>query len=278
MILEKYQLSSKDDQIFSIISRLIRISLNNSSKILLQTIDQQTFNELDIDQYLSRHRSLIRNQQSINSYTIQLTFDDNESNILFIFLKKIFNSNLVASMMEDYLRQNCPKNIRIVKEKSSAAAVSSSSSIVTRPLFGRGRGKQEINYLTNSNSFSRRLPPTTDEHRSSLSQRFNSIQNDDERDKSLIYPYRKSFNNEQLSFLLGPGKERIIQRNFKDILPYLPLNSCRVNSIEQGKEIELILYEILPNMLNIQSMNIKTDLSLMICSSAAEKIFEESLF
>ncbi len=77
-ILEKYNLSSKDPRTFSLISRLIKLSLRNSSKIIVQTINKQTITDQFIDQWLDQHRSLLKNYQLINSYTVELTFDDDE--------------------------------------------------------------------------------------------------------------------------------------------------------------------------------------------------------
>lgn len=49
-----------------------------------------------------------------------------------------------------------------------------------------------------------------------------------------------------------------------------------MKTIEQGKEIEKFLYSILPDSLNIDVLTIPDDLSLIICSSAAENIFQQS--
>ena len=188
------------------------------------------------------------------------------------FLEKCLNEmDLVASMMEDYLRENCPKNVLIKKELPEKEK---RSSFGDRPLFGRGRGKQEMNRLMNSNSFSRRLP-ANEEDRFVFSQRLHSLRRSP-IDDELNYSYRKSFSNEQLSYLHGPGKERIVERNSKDILPYLSLGYCRVKTSEQGKDIEQFLHEILPKDLTVQPLNMKKDFSLIVCSSAAQKLFEES--
>lgn len=45
---------------------------------------------------------------------------------------------------------------------------------------------------------------------------------------------------------------------------------------QQGNEIEKRLYSILPKKLNIELVQINQDLSLLICSSAAEFIFQQS--
>ena len=45
---------------------------------------------------------------------------------------------------------------------------------------------------------------------------------------------------------------------------------------QQGYEIEKRLYSILPKKLNIELVQIHHDLSLLICSSAAELIFQQS--
>jgi hypothetical protein len=51
-----------------------------------------------------------------------------------------------------------------------------------------------------------------------------------------------------------------------------------VKTNEQGKHIENELYSILPETLNIELIKIPNDLSLLICSSAAEEIFQQSNF
>jgi hypothetical protein len=77
-ILEKYHFSSKDDRIFSFISRLIKLSLSNSSKLILQTINKQNITDQLINQWLDQHQCLLKSQKLLNSYTIELTFDDDE--------------------------------------------------------------------------------------------------------------------------------------------------------------------------------------------------------
>jgi hypothetical protein len=49
-----------------------------------------------------------------------------------------------------------------------------------------------------------------------------------------------------------------------------------VKNTEQGKEIEKQLYSLLPNSLNIELLKIDNDLSLIVCSAAAEDIFQQS--
>jgi hypothetical protein len=49
-----------------------------------------------------------------------------------------------------------------------------------------------------------------------------------------------------------------------------------VKNTEQGKEIEKQLYSLLPNSLNIELLKIDNDLSLIVCSPAAEDIFQQS--
>ncbi len=51
-ILQKYNLSSKDYRTFSLISRLIKLSLTNPTKIIVQTIKKQTIPDQFIDQWL----------------------------------------------------------------------------------------------------------------------------------------------------------------------------------------------------------------------------------
>ena len=166
-------------------------------------------------------------------------------------------------MMEDLIKENSSKYVSIVKDPSLSSS---------RPPLGRGRGKQQMNYF--SSTFSLRRP--LNENKLIFSSRLNSMQNPitTDRDNFIQYSYRKPFTNEHLSYLLGPGRERI----GNDILPYLSLGYCRVKSIEQGKEIEQFLYDILPDSLDIQVLKIKEDLALVVSSSAAEKFFEESSF
>jgi hypothetical protein len=77
-ILKKYNLSSKDEQTFQLISRLIQLSLSNSSKIIVQTINGENITDYLIDQWLDQHKSLLKNQKLINSKTVEFTFDDDE--------------------------------------------------------------------------------------------------------------------------------------------------------------------------------------------------------
>jgi hypothetical protein len=45
---------------------------------------------------------------------------------------------------------------------------------------------------------------------------------------------------------------------------------------QQGKDIEKRLYSILPKKLNIDLVQINDNLALLICSAAAELIFQQS--
>ena len=60
------------------ISRLIKLSLENPSKIMVQTMNRQTITDQLIDGWLDQHRSLLKSHKLINSYTVELTFDDDE--------------------------------------------------------------------------------------------------------------------------------------------------------------------------------------------------------
>jgi hypothetical protein len=83
----------------------------------------------------------------------------------------------------------------------------------------------------------------------------------------------------QLCYLLGPGRQHIIEQDHSQILSCLPSGYCRLTNIEQGKTIEKQLYSILPERLNIELVKINDDdLALFICSSAGEKIFQQSKF
>lgn len=116
--------------------------------------------------------------------------------------------------------------------------------------------------------------------------------------QSLInYFYRKKFNDQevcikfdfklteffilffayQLCYLLGPGRKFITENDQCKILPFLPSGYCQLMSVEQGKDIEKELYSILPQEINIQNVTFHNNLSLLICSSAAESIFEQSI-
>ncbi|CAF0869430.1 unnamed protein product [Rotaria sp. Silwood1] len=101
------------------------------------------------------------------------------------------------------------------------------------------------------------------------------------KDKSPVtttmnYFYTKQFNDQHLCYLLGPGRKNITENDQCQILSCLPSGYCRLTNIEQGKDIEKRLYSILPNTLNIETVKIDTHLSLIICSSAAEYIFQEN--
>ena len=81
----KYNLSSKDDRTFPLVSRLIQLSLTNSSKIILQTINGQNISDRLINQCLDQHQSLLKTHKLINANTVQLTFDDDEGIHKYIF-------------------------------------------------------------------------------------------------------------------------------------------------------------------------------------------------
>jgi len=99
------------------------------------------------------------------------------------------------------------------------------------------------------------------------------------KEKPLItYIYNKPFIDEHLCYLLGPGRKLIIEKDQCQILSCLSLGYCKVKNNEQGKEIEKQLYSILPETLNIDIINIDNHLSLIICSSIAEYIFQQSNF
>lgn len=80
----------------------------------------------------------------------------------------------------------------------------------------------------------------------------------------------------QLCYLLGPGRKQIVDKDQCEIIPYLPSGCCRSQSVEQGKEIEKQLHSIIPPSLSIDIVKIKEDLALLICSSAAENLFQQS--
>jgi hypothetical protein len=99
------------------------------------------------------------------------------------------------------------------------------------------------------------------------------------KEKPLItYIYKKPFIDEHLCYLLGPGKRFIIEKDQCQILSCLTSGYCKVKNDEQGKDIEKQLYSILPDKLNINIVNIDNHLSLIICSSIAEYIFQQSNF
>ena len=212
-------------------------------------------------------------------------------------------------MMENYLRQhhsrtakilqNLPTNLLEKESKSTEKKISSE-----RVLFGRGRGRSQMNQ-SNSNGFSRRLGPSlpTTEKKFLFSHRLNStdnlssppIENEQNRESKtsfvlrgyktksasptfINYPYNEPFTNEQLCYLLGPGKKEIIEKDHCQILPFLSLNYCRVKTIEQGKSIEKQLYSLLPKRLDTKLVKTNDAFALLICSSAAENIFQQSKF
>ncbi|CAF0967945.1 unnamed protein product [Rotaria sordida] len=90
------------------------------------------------------------------------------------------------------------------------------------------------------------------------------------------YVYKKEFNDQQLSYLLGPGRKNLNENDQCQIFPCLPSGYCRVKNIEQGKDIEKQLYSILPHTFNIETVKVDDHLALIICSSAAEFIFQQS--
>ena len=80
----------------------------------------------------------------------------------------------------------------------------------------------------------------------------------------------------QLCYLLGPGRKHIVDKDQCEIIPYLPSGCCQSQNIEQGKEIEKQLHSIIPPTLHADLVKIKEDLALLICSSAAENLFQLS--
>jgi hypothetical protein len=56
----------------------------------------------------------------------------------------------------------------------------------------------------------------------------------------------------------------------------LPSGYCRVTNIQQGKEIEKRLYSLLPEKLNTEVVKTNDSLALLIYSSEAENIFQQS--
>lgn len=172
-------------------------------------------------------------------------------------------------MMENFIKTTSSKSLLIVKDPSKDLLDKERSSSSSRPAVGRGRGRQQTIHFSTPH-----LPPTANPVM--ISSSVNSIDRISRKD-SINYPYRKAFTTEHLSYFLGPGRKKILQRYPTEILSYLSLAYCRVNSIEQGKEIEQFLFDILPDSLNMRTLNMKEDLSLLVSSSAAEKIFEQSL-
>ncbi|CAF3313561.1 unnamed protein product [Rotaria socialis] len=90
------------------------------------------------------------------------------------------------------------------------------------------------------------------------------------------YIYKKQFTDQNLCYLLGPGKEHIVENDQCQILAFLPSGYCRSANIEQGKDIEKRLYSILSDTLNIETLKINNHLALLVCSPAAEYIFQQS--
>ncbi|CAF4053246.1 unnamed protein product [Rotaria magnacalcarata] len=90
------------------------------------------------------------------------------------------------------------------------------------------------------------------------------------------YIYKKQFTDQHLCYLLGPGKEHIVENDQCQILAFLPSGYCLLANIEQGKDIEKRLYSILPDTLNIETLKINNHLALLVCSPAAEYIFQQS--
>ena len=79
-VLEKFHLSSQDQQTFAFVSRLIRIfsSITNKSTLFIQTLNDQHITENLIDQWLGEHKTLLIDKKLINPVTVKLTFDDDE--------------------------------------------------------------------------------------------------------------------------------------------------------------------------------------------------------
>jgi hypothetical protein len=210
-------------------------------------------------------------------------------------------------MMEDYINQHHSKTAVIKKdfqlepELTNGYEQSSSSSLsAERSLFGRGRGRQpmtNISLLNNQSIFSRRLASNVpvNERKFTFSHRLSSLTNSpvkletssrpidenltkkNSNETLITYQYDKPFIDKHLCYLLGPGKQQIIEKDHCQILSCLSLGYCRVKNLTQGKEIEKYLYSILPDSLNINALKIPDDLQLIICSSAAETIFQQSI-
>ena len=208
-------------------------------------------------------------------------------------------------MMEDYINQHHAKTAVFKKDFQSEPELTNGyeqSSSLSRPsllsdhsLLGRGRGRLQTTNapLTNNPSmFSRRLVPNAPatERKFVFSQRLNSLMNppvkldesttktkEKDPDQTLItYQYNKPFTAKHLCYLLGPGRQQIIEKDQCQIFSCLSLGYCRVRNNEQGKEIEKSLYSILPYSLNLDVLKIPDDLQLIICSSAAESVFQQS--
>jgi hypothetical protein len=195
--------------------------------------------------------------------------------------------------MEDYINQGHSKTAVIKKnfqpepELTNGYEQSSSSLSAERPLFGRGHGRQQMTnvpLLNNQSIFSQRLNSLTN---SSVKLETSSPPIDENttkiKEKSLnqtliIYQYNKPFIDKHLCYLLSPGKQQIIEKHQCQILSCLSVGYCRVRNAALGKEIEKSLYSILPDLLNIDVLKIPDNLQLIICSSAAETVFQQSIF
>lgn len=195
----------------------------------------------------------------------------------------LFFFPIVSSMMEDYINQH-HSNTAVVKKDFQ---LTNGYELLSKS-FGRGRGRQQMNNVpllnNQSNSFSPRLAsslPVT-EKKFTFSQRLNSSAKVNENPSSnqtlITYKYNKPFIDEHLCYLLGPGKQQIIEKDQCEIISCLSLGYCRVKTLAQGKDIEKYLYSILPDSLSIDVVNIPDDLQLIICSSAAETVFQQNHF
>lgn len=74
--------SSNDENIYQIISRIIKLSssslLLNSSELIVQSINGLSVSDKLINDWLGQHKSLLKDSKILNSNTIQLSFDDDE--------------------------------------------------------------------------------------------------------------------------------------------------------------------------------------------------------
>jgi hypothetical protein len=207
--------------------------------------------------------------------------------------------------MKDYIDQHHSKTavikndfqpeLELVNEYEHNSSLNKPSLLSERLLFGRGRGRIQTTNTPSANNpsiFSRRLAsnaPVT-ERKFVFSQRLSSLMipptpidenttktEEKSPDQTLItYKYNKPFIDKHLCYLLGPGKQQIIEKDQCQIFSCLSLGYCRVRNNAEGKEIEKSLYSILPHSLNIDILKIPNDLQLIICSSAAESVFQQS--
>ncbi|CAF1139371.1 unnamed protein product [Adineta steineri] len=145
-VLNKFSLSSKDEDIFKFISRLTRLSLpssslpslsSNQSKILVQSINKQHISDDLIDQWLGTHKSLLVDQKLINSFTIELMFDDDE----------------IASMMKNIIKSD-HSTTALIKENSSSSNVFTLNDLSTTPNDNRQDRDldREVQYTTEKTS------------------------------------------------------------------------------------------------------------------------------